>query len=88
MKTITATDFARNVRQYLDSVEFRGEEYAVTRNRHPVARLAGGAARMTALQAMSDLYRTLPDGAAKGWVRDSRASGLRNRSRNPRNPWG
>jgi antitoxin YefM len=32
--------------------------------------------RMTALEAMSDLYRTLPEAAGQDWLQDSRATDL------------
>ena len=32
----------------------------VVRNNHPIARILPGVAQMTALEAMSDPYRTLP----------------------------
>jgi hypothetical protein len=30
---------------------------------------------MTALEAMADLYRTLPEDAAEGWLEESRQTG-------------
>ncbi|MHB8764368.1 MAG: type II toxin-antitoxin system Phd/YefM family antitoxin [Deferrisomatales bacterium] len=75
MRTVTATELARNLRTVLDAVEFRGEEIAVVRNQHAIARIVPGAPRMTALEALADLYRTLPEGAAAGWLEDSRQGG-------------
>ena len=37
-----------------------------------MARIIGGPGRQTALEAMVDLYRTLPEDAAVDWERDSR----------------
>ena len=34
-----------------------------------------GAPRMTALEAMADPYRTLPDGGGATWIDDSRQAG-------------
>ncbi len=72
MTQITATELARNLRQVLDRMEFTGEEVVVTRNNQPIARILPGGRRMTALEAMADLYRTLPEEAAAGWIEDSR----------------
>ena len=72
MKTITATELARNFRQYLDQVEHQGEELVVVRNQHQVAKIVPGPVTMTAIDAMTDLYRTLPADAGKNWLRDSR----------------
>ncbi len=73
MKTITATELARNFRQYLDQVEHQGEELVVVRNQHQVAKIVPGPVKMTAIEALADLYRTLPADAGKNWLRDSRA---------------
>lgn len=72
MKTITATDLARNLRRVLDRLAIEGEEIVIERNREQVARLLPGPARQTALEAMADLYRTLPEDAAATWEADSR----------------
>ena len=72
MKTITATYLARNLRRILDQLVFEGEGIVIQRNRQQVARLLPGPARQTALEAMADLYRTLPDDAAATWQADSR----------------
>jgi prevent-host-death family protein len=85
MRTVTATELARNFRAMLDKVEFKHEELIVVRNNHEVARIIPGLARMTALEAMADLYRTLPEDAAKGWLEDSRktGAGLKDEVRDP-----
>ncbi len=72
MKTITATDLARNLRRVLDRLAIEGEEIVIERNREQVARLLPGPARQTALEAMADLYQTLPEDAAATWEADSR----------------
>ena len=72
MKTITATDLARNLRRVLDRLAIEGEEIVIERNREQVARLLPGPARQTALEAMAELYRTLPEDAAAAWEADSR----------------
>jgi hypothetical protein len=40
---------------------------------------------MTALEAMADIYQTLPPDAAKGWHKDSRLPGKL--SKEMRDPW-
>jgi len=72
VKTITATELARNLRRVLDRLVIEGEEIVIERNREQVARLLPGPARQTALEAMADLYRTLPEDAAATWEADSR----------------
>jgi antitoxin (DNA-binding transcriptional repressor) of toxin-antitoxin stability system len=71
MRTITATELARNLRRVLDRLAVDGEDVVIERNREQVARLVPGPARQTALQAMSDLYRTLSEDAAATWQADS-----------------
>jgi prevent-host-death family protein len=75
VKTITATELARNFRRYLDRVEHQGEELIVVRNQHEIAKIVPGPVRMTAIEALTDLYRTLPEDAGKHWLRDSRTRG-------------
>lgn len=72
MHTVTATELARNFREMLDRVEFKHEELVIVRNNHEVARIIPGPAAMTALEAMADIYRTLPEDAGKGWLKDSK----------------
>jgi antitoxin (DNA-binding transcriptional repressor) of toxin-antitoxin stability system len=72
VRTIAATELARNLRRVLDRLAIEGEEIVIERNREQVARLLPGPARQTALEAMADLYRTLPEDATATWVADSR----------------
>ncbi len=72
MKTITATHLARNLRRILDRLVIEGEGIVIERNRQEVARLLPGPAQQTALEAMADLYQTLPHDAAATWEADSR----------------
>lgn len=85
-RTVTATEAARNFSRILDLLEHGSEEIVVVRNHHPVARILPGAPRMTALEALSDLYRTLPEAEGATWVRDARKL---DRKRHPktRDPW-
>lgn len=72
MKTITATELARNLRRVLDRLLVQGEEIVIERNHQQVARLVPGPGQQTALEAMADLYRTLPEDAAAAWETDAR----------------
>ncbi len=72
MATITATEFAKNIKKTLGRLEFGGEEIIIVRNNHKIARLIPGSPHMTAIEAMADLYRTLPPEAGKDWVEDGR----------------
>jgi len=85
MRTVTATELARNFRIMFDQVEFRHEELIVIRNNHEVARIIPGPATMTALEAMADIYRTLPEEAARDWLDDSRRikEGIEDEVRDP-----
>jgi hypothetical protein len=83
VKTVTATELARNFKEMFDLVEFHGE---VVRNNHQVARIVPEPATMTALEAMSDFYRTLPDDVGAGWLQDIRKNG-KGMSQQVRDPW-
>jgi antitoxin (DNA-binding transcriptional repressor) of toxin-antitoxin stability system len=72
MQEITVTELACNLQQILETVESTGEEILIVRNQHPIARIVPGVAHLTALEAMADLYQTLPEDAALGWFEDSR----------------
>lgn len=73
MQEITATQLARQLKQVLNRVEFKGEEIIVFRNNHAIARLIPGPPHMNAFEALSDLYRTLPDKVSQNWLKDSRS---------------
>jgi antitoxin (DNA-binding transcriptional repressor) of toxin-antitoxin stability system len=89
MKTITATELARNLREILDRLAVEHEELVIERNHRQVARLVPGPGRLTALEALADVYRTLPDDAAATWEADSRVSGLQGERlpKGVRDPW-
>jgi antitoxin (DNA-binding transcriptional repressor) of toxin-antitoxin stability system len=89
MKTITATELARNLRRILDRLAAEGEEIIIERNHQQIARLVPGPGRQTALEAMADLYRTLPDDAAATWEADSKRVRFKGRKldQGVRDPW-
>ncbi|MBI1871486.1 MAG: type II toxin-antitoxin system Phd/YefM family antitoxin [Chlamydiae bacterium] len=84
MIKLTATEFARNFRKVLNQLEFMGEEVVIVRNHHPVAHIIPGSPYLTALEALADLYQTLPEKAAKNWLKQSR---IPNTVKEIRNPW-
>jgi antitoxin (DNA-binding transcriptional repressor) of toxin-antitoxin stability system len=89
MKTITATELARNLRRVLDRVVADGEEVVIERNHEQIARLVAGPGRQNALEVMADLYRTLPEDVAANWEKDARASRWKGSkvAKGMRDPW-
>lgn len=68
MKTMSATEVARNFSAVLDGVEREQTEILLVRNRRRVARLIPEPAALTALEVLGDLYRTLDDVTADALV--------------------
>ena len=88
MKTITTTELARHLRQIIDRLAIEGEEIVIERNQRQVGRLIPVPHRQTALEAMADLYRTLPPDAGAHWEKDIRSAPLdQTLDRNTRDPW-
>ncbi|PKL08044.1 MAG: type II toxin-antitoxin system Phd/YefM family antitoxin [Spirochaetae bacterium HGW-Spirochaetae-7] len=75
MIVMSVTDFSRNIKRVLDSVETRGEEVVLVRNKRRIGTLVPGEPFATASEAMGDLYQTLPEDAATGWLEDSTIPG-------------
>jgi prevent-host-death family protein len=89
VKTLSATDVARNFSAVLDAVERDQEEIVLVRNRRSVARLVPEAPRQDALSVFGDLYRTLDDdtaGALSAAIRTARKR-RRGRVSELRQPW-
>lgn len=86
VQTITATELARNLRQVLDRLAAGGEDIVVERNHQPIARLQALPPQRTALEVMADLYRTLPEAAAREWLDDAHGGDAR-LDREMRDPW-
>ena len=89
MKTITATALARNLSRVLDQLSAEGGELVIERNSRAIAFLKAAPAEMNALEAMADLYRTLPEDAANGWEADARTRKFRGATlgKGVRDPW-
>ncbi len=67
----------------LDLVEYKGEEIVLTRNNHKIARITPGSPHLTAIEAMSELYRTLPEDGAENWEEDSKIPGTLDEMKDP-----
>ena len=85
MVEMTVTEFAKKLRAVFDRIEHKGEEVILMRNKHRIARIIPGSPHLTAIEAMGDLYRTLPEDAAEGWLEESRNAAAV--SEEERNPW-
>lgn len=64
MKTLTATEVARNSSSVVNGVEADQEEIVLMRNHKPVARLVPGSRAQNALEVLGDFYHTLDDDTA------------------------
>jgi len=84
MVEMTVTEFVKKLKSVFDRIEYKGEEVILMRNKHRIARIVPGSPHLTAIEAMGDLYRTLPEDAAEGWLKDSRtAATVADESHNP-----
>ena len=89
MKTLSATEVARNFSAVLDCVERDQEEVVLIRNRRPIARLIPEPPAQTALEVLGDLYRTLDEGTAEALsaAMETRKKSRRGRLDELRDPW-
>lgn len=83
MTTITATDMGRNLSRVLDRLEFTGEEITIVRNQHVIGRMLPGAPRMSACEALAELFGSLADAEGAAWLKDSRKLKTSERTRDP-----
>ena len=83
MITMTVTEFAKKLKKVFDLIEYKGEEIVLVRNKHRIARILPGSPHLTATEAMSDLFRTLPDEAAVDWEEESKQHGTIEEVRDP-----
>ncbi len=70
MRILTATEVSRNFSRVLDELSRGGEEIVVMRGKHPVAKMVPGAPRLSALEVLADLHRTLDDAEGRAWLTD------------------
>jgi prevent-host-death family protein len=89
VKTLSVTEFARNISAVLDELERDQEEIVLVRNSRHVARLVPEAPRRDALSVFGDLYRTIDDETADGVsaALAARRKGRRGRVSELRDPW-
>jgi antitoxin (DNA-binding transcriptional repressor) of toxin-antitoxin stability system len=85
MVEMTVTEFVKKLKSVFDRIEYKGEEIVLMRNKHRIARIVPGSPHLTAIEAMGDLYRTLPEDAAEGWLEESRSPSTV--AKELRNPW-
>ena len=85
MRTISATDLARNTREILDTVASQGETVVIERNHTMIAQIIPPTRTMTASQALAGLGLPIltPEQAA-AWIKDGR-DGF---GEAVRDPWG
>ena len=83
MISLTITEFSRKLKSIMDLVEYKGEEVVLTRNKQKIARITPGSPHLTAIEAMSDIYRTLPEDAAENWEKESKMKGSVEELRDP-----
>jgi antitoxin (DNA-binding transcriptional repressor) of toxin-antitoxin stability system len=72
MRTMSATELARNTRKVLDSIAGRGESVAIERNNIVVAKIVPSEQTMTAAQALAGFQPMLTMKQATDWLRDSK----------------
>jgi antitoxin (DNA-binding transcriptional repressor) of toxin-antitoxin stability system len=82
MRTINATDLARNTRDVLDRAN-RGEAVAVERNHIVIAQIVPPEQTMTAAQALAGWQPLLTPKQAAAWLKDSK----KDLEQAVRNPW-
>jgi antitoxin (DNA-binding transcriptional repressor) of toxin-antitoxin stability system len=84
MRTISATDLARNTREILDKVASHGETVVIQRNHVMIAQIVPPARIMTASQALAGLgLPVLTPNQAAVWLKDSKEDF----DETVRNPW-
>ena len=86
MRTMTASDLARNLSAVLDDLERRGEEVVITRKKRPVGRLVPGLPAVRAREALRGLYGVLSDEEGEAWLRDIEKA-KRKLDQELRHPW-
>jgi antitoxin (DNA-binding transcriptional repressor) of toxin-antitoxin stability system len=89
VKTLSATEVARNFSAVLDALEHDQEEIVLVRNQRHVARLIPEPPHQDALSVFGDLYRTLDDETADALSAAiaSRRKSRRGRVVELRDPW-
>ncbi len=73
MRTVNATDLARQTRDILDRAS-RGETIVVERNHLPIAHIGPPQRMMTAREALEGLSTRLTPEQARVWAEDSRGT--------------
>jgi antitoxin (DNA-binding transcriptional repressor) of toxin-antitoxin stability system len=85
MRTISATDLARNTREILDRVVSNGETVVIERNHTVIAQIVPPERVMTAVEALAGLgLPVLTPKQAAAWLEESR----HDFAETVRDPWG
>lgn len=69
--TVTATELARNLREILNTVEFRSATIAVVRNKRVIATITPRPQAMTAQEALAGMFGLVGEDAGKDWRNDA-----------------
>ncbi len=83
MRTVTATQMARNAGEVLDAVAARGETVVVERNHAVIARIVPAEPARTLRQVLADIRPMLTPAQAAAWRKASRARGFVEPMRDP-----
>ncbi len=83
MRTVTATQMARNAGEVLDAVATRGETVVVERNHAAIARIVPAEPARTLRQVLDAIHPMLTPSQAAGWLKASRARGFGEPVRDP-----
>jgi antitoxin (DNA-binding transcriptional repressor) of toxin-antitoxin stability system len=87
MRTISATDLARNTREILDKVASNGETVVIERNHTMIAQIVPPQRTMTASQALAGLgLPMLTPKQAAAWLKDGK-DGKDDFDETVRDPW-
>lgn len=87
MRKITATEAARQFREVLNQVQYRGEEYIVERNGQPACRITPVGPPRATLRDLVQFFQESPrldEGVARIIMAEHRRM---NRPSLPRSPW-
>jgi len=80
---MSVTEFARNMKEVLDRIEFRGEEVHLVHTLKRVIKLSPDTMGATADEVFGDIQGSLPESATLMWLLDSRIGGFREETRDP-----
>ncbi|MGE0086200.1 MAG: hypothetical protein AB7S75_17470 [Desulfococcaceae bacterium] len=74
MEMITESEFVKDTGNILNRLLSGGKEIVITRKNQEIAKVIPFTRKMTAAEAMSDIYGIISEDAGKDWYADSRLS--------------